>query len=250
MKIRFLILFLVTASVLYAQNSLKHDSAIRFLEDQRIKLNSVTPPAGFTVYYNCDSLLFMKGVFGDTIKIWTTVTDWYQDLKEFKDIIKNESFGKTQFVKDVDHDGRFYVSTYHQTEFIYRNDSLFEIGNSNPAPSGPIMELFSDYFSEKIDKKVYKRRLDSLHQIGEKLAVYTPKLIFAKNMFQQTNKLKLPKEVNFQEDTIELERQWSQNGKTCYLVRIKNKLDGQETTYAYAINQDMKFVFWEGCDEQ
>lgn len=240
----------MTSNVLYAQNTLKLDSAINFITGQGIRVNTVIPPAGFTVYYNCDSLLFMKGIFGDTIKVWTSAMDWYQDLEEFKDIIKNESFGKTQFIKSVDNDGRIYVSSYHQTEFIYRNDSLFEIGNSNPTSSEPLTKLFSDYFGQKIDKQTYESRLDSLRQIEKKQAVYTPKLIFAIKMFQKTKKVKLSKRVNFQGDTIELERQWIQNGKNCYLVRINNKEDGQETSYAYAINQDMKFVFWEGCEEK
>ena len=240
----------MTANVLYAQNSVKLDSAINFIKGQGIKLNTVTPPAGFKVYYNCDSLLFMKGIFRDTIKIWTPAMDWYQDLEEFKDVIKNESFGMTQFVKSIDDDGRIYVSSYHQTEFIYRNDSLFEIGNSNPTSSEPLTKLFSDYLGQKIDKETYESRLDSLHKIEEKQAGYTPKLIFSKKMFQKAKKVKLTKKLNYQEDTIELEKQWIQNGKTCYLVRINNKEEGQETSYAYAINQDMNFVFWEGCGEK
>ena len=250
MKTRLLILFLVTANYLYAQNSLKFDSTINFIKEKGIKVNTVTPPYGFKVFYNCDSLLFLKGIFGDTIKIWTSAMDWYQDLEEFKDIIKNESFGETQFVKSIDSDGRIYVSFYHQTEFIYRTDSLFEIGNSNPTPSEPLTKLFSDFFSQKIDKETYETRLDSLHKIEEKQAVYTPKLIFTKKMFQKNKKIKLSKIVNFQGDTIELERRWVENGKTCYLVRINNKQDGQETSYAYAISQDMRFVLWEGCGGQ
>ncbi len=214
MKIRLLILLLNVQNILHAQNSLKLDTTINFIKAHGIKLNTVTPPTGFSVYYNCDSLLFMKGTFGDTIKIWTSAMDWYQDLEEFKDILKNEHFGVTQFVKSVDDDGRIYVSSYHQTEFICRNDSLFEIENSNPTPSEPLTKLFSDFFSQKINKETYESRLDSLRQIEEKQAVYTPKLIFAKKMFQKSKKVKLPKKLNFQGDTIELERQWIQNGKT------------------------------------
>ena len=240
-------MFLVSANFLYAQNSLKLDSTIDFIKEKGIKLNTVIPPSGFNVYYNCDSLLFMKGTFGDTIKIWTSAMNWYQDLEEFKDILKNERFGVTQFVKSIDNDGRIFVSSYHQTEFIFRNDSLFEIGNSNPTPSEPLTKLFSDFFNQKIDKETYEFRLDSLNKIEVKQAVYTPKLIFAKKMFQKSKKIKLPKNLNFKGDTLALEKQWVENGKTCYMVRINNKEDGQETSYAYAINQDMKFVFWEGC---
>ncbi len=250
MRIRFLILFLLAANVLYAQHTLQYDSTISFIKSRGIKINSADPPPGFTVYYNCDSLLFMKGIFGDTIKVWTPAMDWYQDLEEFKNILKDEGFGSTEFVKSIDPDGRIYVSSYHETVFIYRHDSLFEMVNSNPAPSGPVTVLFSDFFNQKIDKQTYESRLDSLQQTEKKQAVYTPKLIFAKKMFQQNRKQKLPKHLNFMEDTIALEKQWVQQGKTCYLVRISNTEEGQETSYAFAFNQDMRFVFWESCDKK
>ncbi len=127
-----------------------------FIKAKGIILNTVTPPAGFNVYYSCDSLLFMKGVFGDTIKIWTSTSDWYQSIDEFKEAISNPDFGVTQFAKDIDADGRIYVSTYHQTEFVYRNDSLYEIQNSNPTSSEPLSKLFEAYFNQQIDKVSYR----------------------------------------------------------------------------------------------
>lgn len=249
MKIQFLLLSLFTPVLLYAQRNANVDSTINFLRERGIKLNAVTPPSGFNIYYNCDSLLFMRGNFGDTIKIWTSNSDFYQSLNQFKDVIKNQNFGITQFVKSIDDEGRIYVSTYHQTEFIYRNDSLFEIGNSNPTPSEPVTQLFNQYFfTRQIDKKTYEARLDSLHEIEQKQAVYIPKLIFTKKMFRNKKKVSPSKKLNFEGDTIELEREWVENGKICYLVRISNKTeDGEKTTYAYAIDENMRFILWEGC---
>lgn len=249
MKIHLLVSLLTLGDLLYAQHQVKVDSMFEFLKEQGIELNTVTPPVGFKVYYNCDSLLFIKGIFGDTIKIWTSSTDWYTNLTALKDRIKNEAFGKTRFIKSVDEYGRAFISIYDQTEFIYRNDSLFEIENSNPIESASLVQLFSDYFSQKIDEETYEVGLDSLRIIENKMAVYTPKLIFTKNIFRKSKKIKLPRKMNFRGDTIVLEHQWVENGKTCYLIRIKNKEDGEETSYAYAINQDMRFVFWEGCDK-
>lgn len=248
MKIALIILSSLITTFLYSQNKASYDSTITFFKEHGIKLNTVIPPIGFNVFYNCDSLLFMRGNFGDTIKIWTTGLDWYQNLQQFTETIKNEQFGKTQFAKNVDNDGRIYVSTYHQTEFIYRSDSLYEIGNSNSTPSEPISNLFSEYFfKNSIDEATYKTRLDSLNLIEERQAVYTPKLIFAKKMFQTKKKVKPSKKLNFEGDTIELESQWTENGKTCYVIRINNTEDGEKTTYAYAIDENMRFVQWEGC---
>ena len=252
MKIRLLILSILTPVVLCSQNSANFDSTINFFRKQGIILNTVIPPPGFKIYYNCDSLLFMRGSFGDTIKIWTSGSDWYQNLDQFKEIMKNQSFGKTQFAKNIDNDGRIYVSTYHQTEFIYRNDSLFEIGNSNPTPSEPLTQLFDQYFfKHQIDKKTYEARLDSLHEIEKKQTVYTPKLIFAKKMFQTKKKVTPAKKLNFEGDTLELENKWTENGRTCYIVRINNKTeDGEKTSYAYAIDENMRFIQWEGCNSK
>ncbi|PWV55592.1 hypothetical protein [Chitinophaga sp. S165] len=248
MKIRLLILCLLTPVFLYSQNSTDFGATMNFLREQGIKLNTVTPPAGFRVYYNCDSLLFMRGNFGDTIKIWTSGSDWYQSLEAFKETIKNQSFGITQFVKSIDDDGRIYVSTYHQTTFIYRKDSLFQIENSTPTLSEPLTQLFGQYFLKRqIDKKTYEARLDSLHEIEKSQAVYIPKLIFAKGMFQTKKEVTLSKDLNFEGDTIELENEWTENGKTCYMVRINNTENGQNTTYAYAIDENMRFIHWEGC---
>ena len=127
---------------------------------------------------------------------------------------------------------------------------MFEIENSNPIPCGALTNLIVLHVQKQIDDSTFKVQRDSLKLLEERTAVYTPKLIFAKKMFQKNKRTKLSKKLNFQGDTIELERQWIQNGKTCYLVRISNKEDGEETSYAYAINVDIKFIFWEGCDKR
>jgi hypothetical protein len=44
-----------------------------------------------------------------------------------------------------------------------------------------------------------------------------------------------------------LEKEWEVNGKKCFVLRINNSHEGQQTSYAYALNEDMKFVWWEGC---
>jgi len=67
-------------------------------------------------------------------------------------------------------------------------------------------------------------------------------------MFQKKKEVRLPRKLNFEGDTIMLENQWVENGKKCYTIRINNKTrnDG-ETSYAYAVDEDMKFIQWQGC---
>ena len=69
-------------------------------------------------------------------------------------------------------------------------------------------------------------------------------------MFQNKKRVTLSKKVNFEGDTIELESKWIKNGKTCYVVRINNKTEeGEKTTYAYVIDENIRFIQWEGCYE-
>ena len=44
---------------------------------------------------------------------------------------------------------------------------------------------------------------------------------------------------NYKQDEIQLEKEWVQNNKKCFLLRINNQFEGQKTTYAYALNEDM-----------
>ena len=248
---QFLLLFSLTAiQVAYSQTD---DIRITraFIKANNIKLNTVTPPTGFNVYYNCDSMLFMRADVGDTIKILTPGSQMPQELDVFKETMAQKEFGITIVASKIYHDGRIMVDFYRQTNFIFRNDSLFELVDTAEYPDGGF-EIFNDYFNEKIDKATYERLKDSLDKIFEGKSFYLPKLIYSKNMFKGHKKKKvLPKSVNFEGDTIILEQEWEADGHKCYLIRINNKMkDGTETTYAYAINDQMRFVWWEGCAGQ
>lgn len=61
-------------------------------------------------------------------------------------------------------------------------------------------------------------------------------------------KVKLATKYNYEKDEIEIEKEWVEGGKKCFLLRINNWFEKTKTTYAYALNEDMKFVWWEGCD--
>ncbi|RYE54040.1 MAG: hypothetical protein EOP48_13105 [Sphingobacteriales bacterium] len=251
MKIFLLTILFFTRIIVFGQNTAEIDSALAFIKKTGIDLNSVEPPKGFSVYYNCDSMLFMRGEFGDTIKIWTPGTEMPQELDMFKKTITYETFGKTQLAREVQSDGRILIISYWQTQFIFRNDSLFQIENSNELPEEVYTKVFTELLNENVDEELISKKLDSISAISEAQAVYIPKLIFAKSMFSNNQKkVKLSKQFNYKEDTIVLEKEWKEKEKRCYLIRINNNEDGQDTTYAYAINEEMKFIWWQGCDAQ
>lgn len=102
-----------------------------------------------------------------------------------------------------------------------------------------------------MDEATYQHIKDSIDFAYKDRHEYVGKLIFPMSIFQNgERKIKLSRNVNFQEDEIELEQQWEEEGRKCYVVRINNLLEGNRTSYAYAFNEDLKFVWWEGCENK
>jgi hypothetical protein len=182
----------------------------RWLKDKGIKLRFIKSHNGYAVYYNCDSIPFLRKVVGDTVKIWTEAANFAMDISDVEKYMSQDNFGKTQYVKDIFSDGRVSLSGMHETIFISRHDSLYEIE--------------SGYEEEG------------------------PKLIFHPKMFTGgKTKVKLNKKYNYLQDQIVLERTWMEGGVRCYTIRINNKEDGEETTYSYTFDQNIHFVYWENC---
>lgn len=222
-------------------------SSWNYFKENKLALNVIEPPKGFNLYYNCDSILFVRGNFSDTIKIWTPGVEWAHTLDQFKDVVSKPNYGKTIFAKSILSDGRILVVNCMETVFIFRNDSLYEIEDTVSKPK-EYFSMLVDHVSGKMDEITYRHKKDSIDLLYKDRHAYVPKLIFAKNMFRQgKKKVTLSRKVNYEKDEIELEREWVENGKKCYLIRINNRFENEKTTYAYAINEDIRFIWWEGC---
>ena len=241
-------IFAITTA--FSQKDSSFKATRNFIRRNNIRLNYLPAPKGFTRYYNCDSMLFLRGDFGDTIRIWTPGVEWAYNLSQFKEFIIKPEYGKTSFAKFIFDDGRIMVSSYHETIFIYRNDSLFEVNNITELPD-EYGKLLSQKISGVIADSTFERKMRDIISVYDANSIFVPKLIFCKKMFSTgKKKVRLSKKVNFEGDEIFLEKVWIEDSKKCYLVRINNVDDGQKTTYAYAINEDMKFIWWQGCDKR
>ena len=247
MKHLFFVSTFFISIILYGQTQNEIDAAKAFVLTNDIKFNKVSPPNGFKVFYNCDSILFMRGNFKDTIKIWTPSMEEPQEIDKFQETLKDKNYGTTVFAKELFGDGRITVEYYHQTEFIYRNDSLFQIVNITKFPIEKLTQLFQSIGDEKISQEQFDKSTDSLSKAYEKISVFRPKLIFAKNMFKGKNKkVKINKKLNFFEDVILLERKWNENKLSCYTIRINN--DKENTSYSYSFNEKLDFILWQNCN--
>lgn len=246
-KNSWLLAFILLSIGSFAQDSNTWMATHKYIHDRGIRLNTLQAPAGYTVYYNCDSLLFVRGNFGDTIKIWTPGMQWAYTLETFKEVEKNSEFGRSVFANTILSDGRILVDSYRETRFVYRRDSLYEIADTFSKPV-EYTTMIVDRTMGKIDDARFKQMKDSLDRIYAGQHTYAAKLIFTTTLFSQgKTKIKLSKKLNFEEDEIVLERTWRENNKTCYLVRMNNHFGKEKTSYAYAFNEDMRFVWWEGC---
>jgi hypothetical protein len=242
-----IIIALLTFTKILSQDNSDLPTTWNYFKEKNIPLNTLEVPKGYAVSYNCDSMLFVRGDFSDTIKIWTPGFEWTYNLEQFKEVSNKPDYGKTFFAKSILPDGRIVVDSYTETMFIFRRDSLFEVEDTISKPS-EYFTMLVDHMFGKIDEVTFKRKKDSIDLLYNERHVYVPKLIFAKHMFQGgKKKIKLSRKVNYAEDEIELEQEWEENQKKCYVVRINNRSGKEKTSYAYIINEDIKFIRWEGC---
>ena len=250
MRAVLLIILLAISDKLLSQDSTSIRTTWKFLQDSKISLNTLQVPKGYAVSYNCDSLLFVRGDFSDTIKIWTPGMEWAHTLEQFSEATKKQDFAKTAFARAILSAGRILVASYIETIFIFRNDSLFQIEDTVCKPD-EYFAMIVDNVLGKIDERTFKRKTDSIDFLYKDRHAYVPKLIFAKGMFHHgKKKVKLPRRLNYAQDEIELEQEWLEDNKKCYVIRINNRKGKEKTSYAYAINENIKFIWWEGCSHR
>jgi len=244
-----IISFLISGSA-FSQDDSDFILSWNYFKANKLAVNAIEPPKGFNIFYNCDSMLFVRGDFSDTIKIWTPGSEWAHTLDQFKKVVNKPGYGKTFFAKSIMSDGRILVANYMETVFIFRNDSLYQIEDTVSKPK-EYYSMLVDHMLGRMNETTYRHKRDSIDVLYRDRHAYISKLIFTKNMFRDGEKnVKLSSKANYEKDEIKLERQWVENGKKCYLIRINNRFENEKTTYAYAINEDIKFIWWEGCSNR
>jgi len=163
----------------------KKSLTLQFLHDNNMRLKELNLD-GFRLHQNCDSALFLKRTHNDTTKIWTARTlSWYE-LDELTENIKNEKFGRTQYINSVGDDGRVELVDMHETTFVRRNDSLYQM---------------SRFIKPKL--------------------IFHPDMFL-----NGRQGVKLDKKLNYEGDSIVLGRSWTDKDLKHYYIIIKNNEDG------------------------
>ena len=184
----------------------KKSQALKFLVDNNLGLKNLKLE-GFKLHINCDSVLFLKRTFGDTTKIWTTsMLSWYE-LDELKENITKEKYGRTQYINSVGADGRVELIDMHETTFVKRNDSLYQMSRFIK----PKLIFHPDMFSNGQES------------------------------------VRIDKKFNYEGDSIVLDTAWTEKGLKHYSIIIENDKDTGPTAYSFTFDENLRFIYWEDC---
>ncbi|RYY87609.1 MAG: hypothetical protein EOO15_11385 [Chitinophagaceae bacterium] len=246
MRLCLLIYFFIFSANAFAQEAGLLTPAQRFVQEEHIRINSVTPPPGFQLFYGCDSFLFMRGDFGDTIKILTPGMSSRTSMAEFRELMKSPSYGVTTFAGAIMDDSDLWVHFYHSTTFLRRHDSLFELVDTLSYP-----ELYDQLLACSFDDNLSdqeRRTLDSIENDHDARSRSAPKLIFTPKAFTARKTIRFPRRLNSLGDMVKLEVRQRHGKRWWYVIRIENKMkDGTETSYSYSFDDRFRFTWWEGC---
>ena len=185
----------------------KKSQRLQFLRDNGLVLKELKLDR-FRLHFNCDSVLFLKQTFGDTTKIWTASMLSWNEPGELLEKIDRKKFGKSQYINSVAEDGRFELVDMHETTFVKRNDSLYQM---------------SRFINPKL--------------------IFHPSMF---SNGQQS--VKLDKKFNYEGDSIVLGRMWSDNDLKHYYIIVKNIDDGGPTEYSFTFDENLRFIYWEDCN--
>ena len=173
----------------------RRSKTMEFLSKNHLEAKKLNKE-GFELHFNCDSVPFLKRRVGDTTKIWTASILSMYEQGELLDEIDKTKFGQTQYINSVDIEGRIELVNMHETTFVHRNDSLFE------------MSRF----------------------IKPKLIFHPGMFSNGKDI------IALDERVNYERDKIILGRKWILDGLNTYDIIIANEYDNTEYSYTFDEN--------------
>jgi len=232
----------------------------KWLLDNQIPLNTLHRVPQNELLYNCDSTLFRKVKKGDTIFLWTPSGEWMQDLtdkygqKNLPEFINDSAFGISRYIKQLDYDGRLKTVYLAPHVFLIRKDSLFERVEYYTKPEKFIDSLY-DLWSENLSKQMLSVSDTSLKKKGEsileeihKYLDYKFRLLFHCSMFKNGRRKYYTSGSSKKCDDVIMLENFRKNGdKEYYEIRINNDCKKDKTTYAFGIDNNFRFIYWEGC---
>jgi hypothetical protein len=217
------------------------EANLNWLDRNNIKIRDLKEN-GRRKIYNCDSTLLLIKEVKDTTYLWTEGTHGFIDTTWLTTWITKESYGISSYIDGIGKDGRIKFMQLKPNTFISRNDSLFELEKIYLISNDSIERIYeiASKFDDITESINYPRR------ILDDNSKYVFKLIFHPDLFKD----KKSYNGNISNDNIILEAMWGLDSKFYYRIRIENKFGKYETSYAYLIDEDHKFLKYEGCNKE
>ena len=146
------------------------------LDSMNYILNKPNLKKGFKLYYNCDSIAFMKRIVGDTIEIYRKGGYrplYYSSIYEFssfKHYIANYDSTDGHYLSKFYEDGRIILEHPSHYILIIKNDSLFNYYVDDSQYLMAALSIDFELTQEKIDEK--KQELRQKYSPKEKIRFY------------------------------------------------------------------------------
>lgn len=192
--------------------------------------------------YDCDSTMLLIKESGDTTNLWTQGTEGYIDTTRLLDWTTKDNYKTNNYIDGIGEDGRVRFMELKPNSFVSRNDSLFEYVEMYTISNDSVQQIREAAYSLSDFKETAKYLETNLNK--NKKPVY--KLIFHPNLFD-SNRIYTE---NIQNDSIKLESKWLIDSRMYYSIRIENQSGKYKTSYAYIIDENHKFIKYEGCSSE
>jgi len=236
------LVFLLIISFSFGQNA-KEIETIKWLEKNRIILNSPKTPSGFKHDLNCGEIQSFKRVNGDTIIIYSRGSRIAESLERMKEIINQKNIKKIYYPTTVQKNGTVLIQFLRKWTFLKRDDKLFILDEYNDKKLKEHLKIIDDFLNKRVSQTEYKTRV----QINDKKDYgFKPKfkMIFFKGIFERSSDHLFLENQNFRKEKVSLINKWIENDQTFYEINLETKTAGK-----FIISEDFEFINTEKCND-
>jgi len=234
-----LLLFALTAITSIGQTA-EQKKLDKWLAKHNIELNNPKAPEGFIQTTDCKSRPLYRQNKGDTIILYHGGSSIAQDLKTFKETLKDPNYGTLIYASKTQKNGTLIVHHFIKSRFIWRNDTLYIGDTYNEKASEETIKALDDFLNKRITSNEYGEIASSYKPSKERF-----KVIYYRGLFSSKTKYQFTQEENFRKESITLIDRWIDEEKLVLQVNLKTNTNGR-----YTFNSDMTLLETTHCNQK
>jgi len=214
-----------------------------FLMNNNILVKQLPKISSDEILFTCDSTLIVKRKNPSKksdIELWTTGSTHFVDSNQLMKYLDSDLFGEKIYIEGVNYQGNIGVVRLKENRFKVVNDTLKELKVFYTVPYDSITNMNMFKFNNISNEEI----VDSINYEISKLKSERYKVIFHPDFFETDNRFF----NSVTNDTIILEKHWVVDDIDVYRIRIKGMLGKSKTSYSYLIDENYKFLDYEGCN--